>query len=166
MRFAYADPPYLGQSRRYPEHNEAHSWDNVESHHALLRALPDWFPDGWAFSLSSTSLRNILPAAPADVRIMAWVKPFAIFKPNVNPGYTWEPVLVSGGRKLGRDRATVRDWCSVPITLQTGTIGAKPQAFNDWLLSVFGYESGDELIDLFPGSGGMERVLMQERMTL
>ena len=97
MRFAYADPPYLGQSHRYPEHREAHIWDDIETHHRLLEALPVWFPDGWAFSLSSPSLRAILPAAPKNVRVMAWVKPFGAFKPNVNPAYVWEPVLVWGG---------------------------------------------------------------------
>ena len=166
MRFAYADPPYLGQSKRYREHLEAAMWDSIESHHALLRALPDWFPDGWAFSLSSPSLRDILPAAPDDVRVMAWVKPFAVFKPNVNPGYTWEPVLVWGGRKRGRDYATTRDWVSANITLQKGIVGAKPPAFCRWIQDVLGYEDNDELIDLFPGSGSMGHSLTQTRLSV
>ena len=35
----------------------------------------------------------------------------------------------------------------------------KPDQFNDWILDLICYESGDEFIDLFPGSGGMARAL-------
>lgn len=153
MRFAYADPPYLGQGKRYREHPDAMEWDSVERHAALVEQLVGDYPDGWAMSLSSPSLRTILPMCPEDVRVMAWVKPFAVFRPNVNPAYAWEPVIVRGGRKRGRDVPTVRDWVSANITLRKGLVGAKPPAFCDWLFGVLGAEPGDELDDLFPGTG-------------
>lgn len=156
MRFAYADPPYLGQGRRYDEHHaESRTWDSLATHAVLVERLVAEYPDGWALSLSSTSLHAILPLCPGDVRVMAWVKPFAVFKPNVNPAYAWEPVIVRGGRKRGRDLPTQRDWVSANITLRKGLVGAKPPAFCDWLLEVLNVQSGDSIDDLFPGTGSL-----------
>lgn len=146
MRFAYADPPYIGQAKRYPEKTEV---DHVE----LVQRLVDEYPDGWALSLSSPTLQYILSLCPSDVRVMAWVKPFAVFKPNVNPAYAWEPVIVRGGRKRGRDVPTVRDWVSCNITLKKGLVGAKPEGFCEWLLDVLNVLPGDQLDDIFPGTG-------------
>lgn len=110
MKFAYADPPYLGCCGLYDhEHgDDGQCWDEPETHRALIARLDEF--DGWAMSLSTPSLRTILPMCPDDVRVAAWVKPFAVFKPNVNPAYAWEPVIVRGGRKRGRELATVRDF--------------------------------------------------------
>jgi hypothetical protein len=133
MRFAYADPPYLGCGRLYLKHHpSALDWNDPEAHRSLIARLSEKWPDGWAYSLSSTTLHTILPMCPADVRVMAWVKPFASFKPNVNPAYTWEPVIVRGGRKRSKKQQTVRDFCSENITLQTGLTGAKPLGFWHW----------------------------------
>ena len=149
MRIAYADPPYVGQSRKL--------YGGAEVNHRLLIAhLCDEFPDGWALSCSSPSLRELLPLCPADVRVGAWVKPFASFKAGVNPGYAWEPVVFHGGRQpRARDEATVRDWCSVSITLERGVPGAKPMAFCFWIFQMLGLQPDDELCDLFPGSGAI-----------
>lgn len=148
MKFAYADPPYLSCGHLYPERAEV-------DHHALIVRLVEEFPDGWALSCHSPSLRTLLPLCPDDVRVMAWVKPFAIFKPNVNPAYAWEPVLVRGGRKRGRELSTVRDWVSANVTLGKGLVGAKPAAFCVWLFDVLGMRPDDELHDLFPGTGAV-----------
>ena len=154
MRIAYADPPYIGQAakhyRRHPD------YAGEVDHRVLIDQLVSKYPDGWALSLSSPSLRIILPMCPDDVRVMAWVKPFAIFKPNVNPGYCWEPVVVRGGRqKRDRSEPTVRDWVSANVTLRRGLSGVKPREFCEWLFAVMGLRRGDELVDLFPGSGAV-----------
>ena len=148
MRFAYADPPYIGQARKHYGREEV-------DHAALVARLELEYPDGWALSASSPSLRLILPLCPDDVRVMAWVKPFCIFKPGVNPAYAWEPVIVRGGRKRTRQQPTVRDWVSANVTLKKGMSGAKPPAFCAWLFDVLGMESDDELHDLFPGTGAV-----------
>jgi hypothetical protein len=163
VRVAYADPPYYGCCGLYEHHHpDGRCWDDLETHRALVDRLSAEFPDGWALSLSSPSLRRILPLCPDDVRVMAWVKPFASFKPNVNPAYAWEPVIVRGGR-THRDRreTTVRDWVAAPITLKRGLTGAKPDAFCFWLFGVLGLRLGDELVDLFPGSGAVSRAWEQ-----
>jgi hypothetical protein len=146
MKFAYADPPYVGQAKKHYGREEV---DHVD----LIRRLSLNYPDGWALSCSSPSLRLLLPFCPEDVRIAAWVKPFAIFKPGVNPAYAWEPVIFRGGRKRGRTEPTVRDWMSANITLKKGLSGAKPEAFCLWLLTLLGMEPSDTLDDLFPGTG-------------
>jgi hypothetical protein len=151
MRFAYADPPYIGEAHRYPEKQEV-------DHVALVQRLVAEYPDGWALSCKSGSLSFLLPLLGERVRVMAWVKPFAIFKPNVGVAYAWEPIIVQGGRKRTREQETVRDFVSAGITLRRGLVGAKPDAFYIWLLRVLNVEPEDELDDLYPGTGGLARV--------
>jgi hypothetical protein len=163
VRFAYADPPYLGcGAKHYAEHHaEAQVWDDPETHRQLIAGLVADYPDGWAMCLSSTTLHTILPMCPPDVRIAAWMKTFAVFKKNVRNAYTWEPVILRGGRKSSKDGAPVaRDSLAAPITLKRGLVGAKPDRFNRWILDMLGFIDGqDELVDLFPGTAGMARTL-------
>lgn len=167
MKLAYADPPYLGCGRLYAEHHaDALLWDDPETHRSLVNRLCSEYPDGWAMSLSSPSLRVILPMCPDDCRVAAWIKPFAAFKPNVNPAYAWEPVIFRGGRRGDRKRDTVQDFVVANITLKKGLTGAKPVKFCEWVLDLLGYERGDTLDDLFPGTGVMGRVLASSRQQL
>jgi len=154
MKFAYADPPYLGCGKLYAKnHVDAIDCDDPNWHEQLVRMLCEDYPDGWAMSLSSPSLRTILPFCPHDCRVSAWVKPFAIFKPNVNPAYAWEPVIWRGGRKFTRADDTVRDWVSANITLKRGLTGAKPRDFCKWVIGLMNAQPGDSFVDLFPGTG-------------
>jgi hypothetical protein len=148
-RFAYADPPYPGQARKH------YGPDAREVNHALLFAHLEEF-DGWALSTSSPALRLLLPLAPLEARIAAWVKPFAVFKPGVNPAYAWEPVLFRAP-KLSREEETVRDWASVNVSLHSKVHGAKPPLFCYWLFRLLGMKHGDEFHDIFPGSGNVSR---------
>lgn len=163
MKFAYADPPYLGcGSKHYAkEHAEAAFCDSPSWHEALIRKLVEEHPDGWALSASSPSLITILPMCPLDVRVMAWVKPFASFKPNVGVAYTWEPVIVRGGRKRTRDQPTIKDHVSASITLERGLTGVKPWQFCTWIFDVLNVRPGDELVDMFPGSGAVSGALKE-----
>jgi hypothetical protein len=165
MRFAYADPPYLGCGALYKEHHpDAMDWNDIWAHEDLIKTLENDYPDGWAMSASSPSLARLLPFCPEDCRVAAWVKPFAVFKPNVNPAYAWEPVIFRGGRKGDRTRATVRDWFSKEIALKKGLIGAKPAAFCGWILDLLGFDKEqDTLDDLFPGTSIMSEVIAGRR---
>jgi hypothetical protein len=170
VRFAYADPPYLGKGAKFYGHLHpaAADWDSIDRHQALIDQLVGDYPDGWALSCSTPSLRHLLPLCPDDVRIGAWVKPFHVFKKGVRPAYAWEPLLFRGGRNTGPDTpveggvaTTPRDWVSANITLRRGLTGAKPETFCRWVLDILGYRDGDQIDDLFPGSGVMGRVLAQ-----
>jgi hypothetical protein len=152
MKIAYADPPYLGCSHYYPEHQEV-------DHDKLIEDLC-WNYDYWALSCSSPSLGVLLNniyltdrLRSGVVRVGAWVKPFCSFKPNVNPGYAWEPVIFKGREKRTRDIPTVRDWVAANITLKKGLVGAKPTDFCYWLFDLLGASADDEFVDIFPGTG-------------
>tara|TARA_R110000824_G_scaffold26338_1_gene90600 strand:+ start:201 stop:737 length:537 start_codon:yes stop_codon:yes gene_type:complete len=161
IRYAFADPPYLGCGKKHygALHSEAAVWDTLEAHKELIERMTDEY-DGWVYCLTSTSLQDILPFCPSDIRICSWVKPFAVFKPNVNPGYTWEPVLLwSGRKKRSRKEDTVKDHLSCNITLRKGLVGAKPKMFCRWVLNLLGVQAGDVVDDLFPGTGIMSVAL-------
>lgn len=160
MRVAYADPPYLGCCGLYQHfHPDGRCWDDLSTHAALIGRLESDFPDGWALSASSPSLRDLLPFCPADCRISPWVKPFAVFKPNVNPAYAWEPVIWRGGRSSrARTEPTVRDWFAGNITLKKGLTGAKPEGFVLWLFDLLGLQENDEVTDFYPGTGVVGRM--------
>lgn len=156
MKFAYADPPYLGCGKLYAAHHpDALDWDRPERHKTLIDWMSFEYPDGWAMSCSSPSLKTILPMCPDDCRVSPWVKPFAIFKPNVGVAYAWEPIIWRGGRKIARTEPTVRDWVSANITLKRGLTGAKPRDVCRWLFEVLNMKPGDDFHDLFPGTGAV-----------
>lgn len=173
MRFAYADPPYIGQAKKH--YGKEATYAGEVDHSQLLISLASYH--GWALSCSSPSLRILLPLVPVDARIAAWVKPFCAFKPGVNPAYAWEPVIYRTPRKREREEATVRDWTRVNgeriqygrpeyadwvasnITLRRGLSGAKPEAFCFWMFDLLGLTDADSLDDLFPGSGAVTRAL-------
>ena len=164
MKFAYADPPYLGCGKLYAAHHDkALVWDDPETHRVLVDRLIREYPDGWAVSLHEPSLRYYLQWVPETARIAAWVKPFAVFKPNVTRAYTWEPVIFYGGRDIPRTEPTWRDHISECITLKKGLTGAKPWKFCEWVLDGLGWQSGDKLDDLFPGTGIMGDVVARRQ---
>lgn len=163
MRFAYADPPYLGCAVKfYGDHPEAAVYDTLDGHRKLIDRLVAEFPDGWAYSLTSSSLQAILPLCPDDVRIGAWVKPFHVYKKGVRPAYAWEPLIYRGGRQVavappkGGQAVTPKDFVAANITMKKGTIGAKPPEFCYWLFELMGLDpTTDTLVDIFPGSGAV-----------
>jgi hypothetical protein len=167
MRFAYADPPYLGQGlKHYGDHPQAAVWDSLDAHRDLVSRMVDEFPDGWAISLSSPSLRVYLPWCPDDVRVAAWVKPFHAYKKGVRPAYSWEPVLFRGGRNKdhpapakGGEATTPKDFIAANITLRKGLAGAKPPEVCSWILDLLGFRTGDSVVDMFPGTGVMGDVV-------
>lgn len=178
MRFAYADPPYLGCCGLYDHyHPDGRCWDDLDTHEALIEHLVGEYPDGWALSLSTPSLADILPMCPYDVRIGAWVKSFCAFKKGVRPAYAWEPVIFWRGRNpnnghphkppvKGGKQNTPKDFLVVDapaikegITLRKGLTGAKPEKVCRWVLDLLNVQPGDEVDDLFPGTGVMGRTI-------
>lgn len=164
MRLAYADPPYYGYGHYYTDTEEAaaRTYDDLESWAKLIADLSEF--DGWALSMTSGNLHDILPLAP-DARIAAWVKPFAAFKPNVRMAYTWEPVLFVPARDSSKLGAPIgRDHLDEPalaenITMRKGLTGAKPKRFCSWILDLLGWTPEDDFTDIFKGTGVMDRVI-------
>ena len=154
MKLAYADPPYIGYSHYYKDDPNCAEVDHDE----LMKMMCEQY-DAWALSCYTNSLKIILgyPSCPNDIRIGAWVKPFASFKPGINPAYVWEPVLFWGGRRRGRDVPTVRDWISANKTMHKGLMGAKPIKVCYWIFDMLGALPGDEFYDLYPGTGIVSR---------
>lgn len=156
MRFAIADPPYLGCAHRYPEHPESHLWNTLEAHKELIEFLAGEFST-WAYFASSSSLAKVLPLCPDNFRVLVWAKSFASFKKGVNPAYAWEPVIIRSLRSRGDQMPYMRDFCIEPITLKKGLCGAKPKNVIIWLFDALNVRPGDELVDMFPGTGIIER---------
>lgn len=161
LRFAYADPPYLGMCKRYDHvHPDGRCWDDIETHRLLIERLAEY--DGWALSLSSVSLQAVLPLCPRGVRVMAYCKSWASWKPGVHPVYAWEPVILKPGRKGrlrrsdGHSNVTNVDWL-LTAARQQGFFGAKPDEFTWWVLASLNVLPSDEFHDLFPGSGAVTR---------
>ncbi|MDD3019853.1 MAG: hypothetical protein PHX61_02585 [Alphaproteobacteria bacterium] len=168
MKLAYADPPYIGQAKRHYKNDPSGIPAEEVNYMELIRKLLSEY-DGWALSASSPSIPEISRIlggasgwADHTYRIGAWVKPFCSWKPTHRVQYTWEPVFFVPVRDKGsRSVPSVRDYVSCRITTKKGTHGAKPPEFNDWILNILGYQTGDTLDDLFPGTGGMSEAVQR-----
>lgn len=147
MKFAYADPPYVGQSKKH--------YNGLEVNHRILINVLCESYDSWALSLHVNSLKNILNICPEKVRLLSWCKPFATFKKNVNPTYSWEPVILFNPRSRGMNKRFIHDHLSCSPQLASKIIGQKPKNFCYWLFECLGMESEDEFFDIFPGSGAV-----------
>lgn len=145
---AYADPPYPGLARKYYAREETYAGE--VDHRALVASLAA-FGDGWALSTSSDALRDVLPLCPPRARVCAWVKPIGACPLTYGLHSSWEALIVVGGRQRRPGR---RDWLAAQPARGGGDLpGRKPLAFCAFLFSALGLEAGDELVDLFPGSG-------------
>lgn len=159
MRFAYADPPYYGQGKKLygSLHPEAHIWDDKQSHLDLIAKLDAEY-DGWAYSCNPADLSWILNGRD-DIRVCAWTKTFHQIRPLASVQYAWEPVLICNPRKVKNRKPMVRDWMACARAMRKGLVGAKPDAFNVWVLDLLGYDPAqDTITEIFVGTNGMERI--------
>lgn len=162
LHVAYADPPYIGQSKKHYKDHEDYAGE-VDHGELLDRLIAD-YPDGWALSLHMPSLGLILQMCEdrglslydGDIRVLNWVKTFGAYKKNVRVAYVWEPVIIKPCVRLDGSVPT-RDFVfdeivAEPITMKRGLAGAKPERFCFWLFNCMGLRPCDTLDDLFPGS--------------
>jgi len=158
LRFAYADPPYIGQAKKhYGKHKD---FAGEVDHAALIEHMCDEY-DGWALSLSMKSLPHIMRLCPLDVLTLAWFKPIA---PPLGDHrrYNWEPIIMRPLRRYGPGYVPSAVVASPPqFTFRekpaTHVIGEKPEAFCHWVFAAAGLLRTDELCDLFPGSGAVAK---------
>ncbi len=156
MRIAYADPPYPGLAHLYKDHPD---FAGEVDHAALIISMERDF-DGWILHTSSVAIPIIAPLVPKTARWGAWVKSFAAFKKGVRPAYAWEPVIFKPCRRMAESYTGAfiqRDWISASMTMRRGFTGAKPEAVSHWAFEIVGAERGDDMIDLYPGSGAVGR---------
>lgn len=172
MRFAYADPPYLGRGEYYRAHHpDAMAWNDPATHQALIERLQAEYPDGWAMSLSERSLRTILPMCPPEARTAAWISESPRYAGNfVAVRKHFEPLIFMGGRSHADTGNRAADYIlTKPERLPAGTpryimhkgelrsgktfVGRKPRAFCRWIIQLLGARAGDRFDDLFPGTG-------------
>jgi hypothetical protein len=145
---AYADPPYPGLAKRY--YGREPTYGGEVDHAALVARLSSEF-DGWALSTSARALRDVLPLCPETARVCSWTKPHTPSPRTFGIHNCWEPVIVVPGR---RRRPGVRDHLSALPARKGGTLpGRKPIAFCAWLFELLALAPGDELVDVFPGTG-------------
>lgn len=170
MRYAIADPPYLGRANRWygsgrghragvvraDQHPDAARWDRLEAHLDLLGQLDAEY-DGWAYAAAPDYEHLLQPALPAGVRRLVWVRGNAT-PSGARVRSTYEIVLV----KIPEGRAAYGAGLAVDDVLLAGVenrhrfAGAKPAAWTRWVLAVLGYRPGDdERTDLFRGSGAV-----------
>lgn len=155
-RLAYADPPYPGQGKRYATGSEVN--------HRLLVAHLEEF-DGWALSTSASALYDVWSLAP-HARCAAWVKTYASNGWS-RVRWSWEPVLFVTDRKGIKpgERSTVWDSIVSAPNCSSGSWeevagkggGSKPYDFVRWVMDLLDFADGDELVDIFPGSGAVGR---------
>lgn len=155
LRLAYADPPYPGKASLYRDHPD---FAGEVDHAPLLARLAGY--DGWALSTSAEALPAVLALCVAQdlaVRVAAWcrrARPHATAR-IVN---AWEPVVYAGGRRLPGSAPQAVDALEGVsprrrATVPGAVIGMKPPAFCAWVFALLGALPGDQLDDLFPGSG-------------
>lgn len=173
---AIADPPYLGRANRWygdgcgdgygigkaDTHPEAKKWDDPATHIQLVNDLNANY-DCWAIALTAHSLSTYLSVIKTDsrngIRVMSWIKPAAVTSGSRITN-NWEPVIV----KVSKER---RGWNTgehakdylIANSLKSNFIGAKPEAWTHWVLDVMGFTEGDQLTDIFAGSGAVMRAL-------
>lgn len=147
-RLAYADPPFPGKAYLY---RGEPTFAGEVDHEALVAKLMGY--DGWALSTSSEALRDVLSLIPRGTpyHTCAWVKPIGVSSKAHGMVVTWEPIIVVPAREM---RPGKRDWLRALPARGGGTlIGRKPLAFCAALFGWLGASPGDELDDLFPGTG-------------
>ena len=179
MKLGIADPPYYGRANRYygsgkgggggnrriykPDyHPEAAKWDTEKAHLDLVERLNDEF-DSWVIAMSSHNLSMYLKwcetGSSSDYRVCVWVKPSSV-PSGSRIRNAYEPVLL----KLNRDRRSThkgirtRDFLIAQVP-RLGFLGAKPFEWTYWVLDLMGYEKGDEVVDLFNGSGAVKEAI-------
>ncbi len=157
MRFAYADPPYVGQAKRhYGDHSD---YAGEVDHESLIRSMTMEY-DGWALSCSMKSLQQLLAYCPPHVLVLSWVKPTS---PPMGDKriYSWEPVILHNGRKPRIPTRTSLVLSPPQFTFRERppehVIGEKPPGFCLWLFQSAGLLPTDDFFDLFSGSGAVAK---------
>lgn len=164
MMFAYADPPYPRRAKRY--YGKHPDYAGEVDHAELVARLVRDYPDGWALSTAADTLRDVLMLCPSDVRVAVWHITSAQPPGGKRDRWhlSWEPVIIHRGRSRSGVGPIVRDVLAAGALTggcakRSGKVitGQKPPPFCRWVFGLLGAQAGDELHDLFPGSGAVAK---------
>lgn len=154
LRMAYADPPYPGFASMY--RNEP-DYEGEVDHELLIEHMTQCY-DGWALSTSGKKVgpfRKVLSYCPPEARIAAWCKPIGVSRNSLGMHNTWEALIVMPGRRI---KPGFRDWLLAQPARFGGRLrGRKTIEFCIWMFRCLGLLPGDELEDLYPGTGIVSR---------
>lgn len=158
-RLGYADPPYPGKAALY--YLDHPDYAGEVDHAELIHYLAATFPHGWALSTSADALPDLLELCPVGVKVAAWVRGHRNVA-SYRPLNAWEPVIYWPGPRRyiaapGERVDALVHGVSARTTDPRRVVGAKPAEFCYWLMGLLGAIPGDELVDIFPGSGGISR---------
>lgn len=171
LRFAYADPAYPGLAEKYYEQKEV-------DHAKLCRSLVEEY-DAFALSTSAAALPMVLDdlrvaldttprllrksniaLSSRDIRVCPWVHGSRA-STSYRARNAWEPLIVVGGRPVKHavddELDDVLLWGGRQHSHPGALVGMKSAAFCEWMFRLLGAQRGDELADLFPGSGAVTR---------
>jgi hypothetical protein len=181
MKFAIADPPYLGRSVRYygaggrggknkkqaDNHPEAHIWDYAETHKQLAQQLLKEY-DGFSIAMSVHSLSTYLEVLETEsengIRVGVWHRPNAV-PSGSRITNNWEPVVfkIPTSRKGRFTAAHTSDVLTCNVK-HNGFTGSKPKDWVHWVIQVMGVAEGDTVDDLFHGSGAVAQALAERTL--
>ena len=131
--FCLADPPYIGCPKRYPGKTEVDT-------PSYVRLCPQ-FPDRSALCCSSPKLTVVLRHCwEEEVRVLAWVKPFAVSRPTSGSRLPGSQLYSMGDVSPGGPRSRL---ASRGQSVKGGLFGAKPDEFCRWILDSLGYLDGE-----------------------
>jgi len=179
LKLAIADPPYLGRASTWygssirksqlgavhggtakinykpaDYHPEAHLWDDIETHKTLIEKLESDY-DGFALCLAHDNLQQLLPLFTVKVKVCIWHKWTLPSRSCISNSY--EPVIIKvpDARKGAIKGLTTPDVMTYQKREGMGFAGRKPKAFTHWILDLLQYKEGDQVDDLFNGSGAV-----------
>jgi hypothetical protein len=148
-------------------HPEAHIWDDPETHKQMVKDLNANY-DGWAIAMSVHSLSTYLEIVETEsengIQVCVWHKPNAIPSGSRILNY-WEPVLIKvPASRKGRNKGPMTKDILTANAPRVGFSGSKPKEWTHWVLDILGYQEGDEVTDLFHGSGAVAQAMKEPRL--
>ncbi len=158
IRVGVADPPYPKLARKY--YRDEPTFGGEVDHGELVERLVSEFPDGWALCTSGAALPDVIRLCPRGVRVAIWVKGSRSCV-SYRARSAYEPVILWGGRahkmEIDEELDDVLTWGGRQPSHPGALVGMKSAPFCEWLFRQLGLLRGDELADLFPGSGAVTR---------
>lgn len=158
LRLAVADEPYPGLSKRY--YGTHPDYGGEVDHGALLSQLVAY--DGWALATNRDGLKllvGLCQERQLDYEIAIWVRG-ARKAPSRTAWRSYEAVLYRRARAVvsrepGED--VLVHHAHAPTTEPGRVVGTKSARWCAWVFDLLGARPGDQLDDLFPGSGAVSR---------